>query len=227
MLCCQVVNAYQDDRVKHDYLTQKHHLLFGTHGTEQVPSSAVFLALHVSTVLFLFFFTFFFFYDGGNDGGDDVLCCRLVCHRSNEATTYTRLVFIVDEGLGIDTAVEFGGVAEPFHQSLRSSAYLAALQKRFHAAIFICGYRHLLQLRFVEGSVQHFTEMVDQSVHGWIGWLNLVYHEDLFPTIRRVAFFEQSLELTDARANRHTQLGHAHTVVQTLPHLFLIRRTHL
>ena len=33
----------------------------------------------------------------------------------------------VDDRLGNDPAVEFGGVAALFHQSLRSSAYLAAL----------------------------------------------------------------------------------------------------
>ena len=77
-----------------------------------------------------------------------------------------RLVFIVDESLGIDPAVEFGEVAVPFHQSLRSSTHLAALQYRFHAVHFIDGYRHLLQLRFVEGAVQHFTEILGQSVHG-------------------------------------------------------------
>ena len=85
----------------------------------------------------------------------------------------------VDERLGIDPAVEFGRVAAPFHQSLRSSAYLTVLQ-----------YRHLLQLQFVEGAVQHFTEIVDQSVHGWIGGMNS-YH---------VAFFELTLVLMDAHA---------------------------
>ena len=83
--------------------------------------SAVFLALRVSTVLFFFFF----FYEGGDGGGGEVPCCRLFCHRSNEATIDALLVFIVDEGLGIDPAVALGGVAVPFHQSLRSSANLA------------------------------------------------------------------------------------------------------
>ena len=176
-----------------------------------------FLALCLSTVLFFC------------DGGGEVLCCRFLCHRSSEPTTDARRVFIVDEGLDIDSAVELGGVAVPFHQSLRSFAYLAALQYRFHAVHFIGGYRHLLQLRFVEGSVQHFTEIVDQSVHERIGGMNLVYREDLFAPIRHVAFFEQSLELTDAHAIRHTELGHALTVVsvQTLPHRFLILCTHL
>ena len=157
------------------------------------------------------------FYDG--DGGE-VLCCRLICHLSNEATTNARLIFIVDEGLGIDPAVEFGGVAAPFHQSLRSSVHLAALHYRFHAVHFIDGCRHL-QFRFVEGS--------DQSVHGRIGGMNLVCREYLFAPIRHVAFFEQSLEFTDAHAIRHTELGHALTVVtvQMLPHFFLILWTHL
>ena len=207
--CRQVVNAYQDDRVQDDDLTQKHYLLSRTHGTEQMPRSAVFLALCVSTVLF--------FYDGG--GGGEVLCYRLVCHRPNEVTTDARLDFIAN-----DPAVELGGAAVPFHQSLRSSTHFAALQYRFFAVHFIDGYRHLLQLWFVEGAVQHFAEIVDQSVHGWIGGVNLVYGEHLFTPIRHVAFFEQSLELTDAHAIRHTELGHALTVVtvQTLPNLFLI-----
>ena len=142
-----------------------------------MPRSAVFLALRISTVLFFY------------DGGGEVLCCRPVCHRSNEPTTDARLVFIVDEILGIDPAVELGGVAVPFHQSLRSSAHLAALHYRFHAVHFIGGYRRLLQLRFAH-------------------WY-LVYHEDFFAPIRHVAFFEQSLELTDAHAIRHTEFGHA------------------
>ena len=129
--CRPVVNAYQDDRVQDDDLTQKHYFLSRTHSTEQLPRSAVFLGLCVSTVLF--------FYDGGGGGGE-VLCYRLVCHRSNEATTDARLVFIADEGHGIDPAVELGGVAVRFHQSLRSSAHLAALQDRFHAVHFIGGY---------------------------------------------------------------------------------------
>ena len=70
-----------------------------------------------------------------------------------------------------------------------------------------------MQLWFVDGSIQHFTEIVDQSEHGRIGGVNLVYRGYLFALIRRVAFFEQSLELTDAHAIRHTELGHALTVV--------------
>ena len=96
-----------------DDLTQKHYLLFGTHGTEQMPRSAVFHALRISTVICVFVFLY---------GGGGSLYCRLVCHRSNEPTTDARLVFIVYEGLGIDPAVEFGGVVVPFHQSLCSSA---------------------------------------------------------------------------------------------------------
>ena len=108
--CRQVVNAYQDDRVKDDDLTKKHYLLSGTHGTEQMPRSAVFLALCVSAVLF--------FYDGGGgDGSGEVLCHRLVCHRPNEVTTDARLDFIANESLGIDPAVELGGVAVPFHKT--------------------------------------------------------------------------------------------------------------
>ena len=56
-----------------------------------------------------------------------------------------------------------------------------------------------------------------------------MYGEHLFAPIRHVAFFEQSLELTDAHAIRHTELGHALTVVtvQTLSNLFLILCIHL
>ena len=177
----QVVNAYQDDRVQGDDLAQKHYLLFGTHGTEHMPRSAVVVALRVSIVFCVFLHLFFC--DGG---GGEALCCPLVCHRSNEAMANARLIFIVDEGLGFDSAVEFGGVAVPFHQSLRSSAHLAPLQYRLHAVHFIGGYLHLLQLRFVEGSVQHFIDIVYESVDGWIGGMNLVCREDLFAPIRCV-----------------------------------------
>ena len=112
--------------------------------------SAFVVALHISTV---------FFCDGG---GGEGLCCRLVCHCSNKATTDARLVFIVDEGRGIDPTVECEEVAVPFHQSLRSSAQFAVLQYRFHAVHFIGGYLHHLQLQFVVGSVEHFTAIVDQ-----------------------------------------------------------------
>ena len=132
MTCRQVVNSYQDNRVQDDDLTQKHYLLSRTHGTEHMPRSAVFLALCVRTVLF--------FYDGGGGGGE-VICYRLVYHRSNEVTTDARLDFIANESLSIDPAAELGGVAVPFHQSLRSSTHLTALQYRFHAV-------HLLQLWF-------------------------------------------------------------------------------
>ena len=47
--CGQVVNAYQDDRVQDDDLTEKDYFLFRTHGTEQVPRSVVLFALRVST----------------------------------------------------------------------------------------------------------------------------------------------------------------------------------
>ena len=119
--CCQVVNAYQDDRVQDDDLTKKHYLISGTHGTEHMPRSVVFLALCVSAVLF--------FYDGGGggDGSGEILCHRLACHRPNEVTTDARLDFIASESLGIDPAVELGGVAVPFHQNLRSSTHFAAL----------------------------------------------------------------------------------------------------
>ena len=56
-----------------------------------------------------------------------------------------------------------------------------------------------------------------------------MYREYLFAPIRHVAFFEQSLKLTDAHAIQHSELGHALTILtlQVLPHLFLILRTHL
>ena len=141
------------------------------------------------------------------------------------ASLYSR----VDECLGIDPTVEFGGVAEPFHQSLRSSTYLTTLQYRFHVVHFIGGYRHLLQLHFVEGAFQHFAEIVPQSIHGWFGGMNLVYREHLVALIRSIAFFELTFVVADAHAIRHAQLGHALTVVsvQTLPHLFLILVTYL
>lgn len=80
----------------------------------------------------------FFLYDGGG-----YLCCRIVCHLSNNVTTGTRLLSIANEGFGIDPAVELGEVALLFLQILRS------LQYRYHAAQFICRYRQLLKLRFV------------------------------------------------------------------------------
>ena len=183
------------------------------------------VALRVNTVV-VCCCCFIFVYEGCDGVG---LCSRFVSHRCNEATADARLVFIVDKGLGIDPAVEFGGVAVPFHQSLCSSAHLAALQYRFHAVRFIGGDRHLLQLRFVEGSVQHSTEIADQSIDGLVGGMNHVYGEHIFTPIRHIAFFEQYLNLAYAHAIQHTKLGRALTVVtvQTLPHLFLICRTHL
>ena len=89
MTCRQVVNAYQDDRVQDDDLTQKHNHLFGTHGTEQMPGSAVFLARRISTILLFFHLV----YDGG---GGEGLWCRVLCHFSNEVSPYARLVFIVE-----------------------------------------------------------------------------------------------------------------------------------
>ena len=95
MTCRQVVNAYQDDRVQEDDLTQKHNLLFGTHGTEQMPGSAVFLARRISTIL-LFFLLHLLVYDGGGGGGGEGLWCRVLCHFSNEVSPYARLFFIVE-----------------------------------------------------------------------------------------------------------------------------------
>ena len=154
MTCRQVVNAYQDYCEQDHDLTQKHYFLFRTYGTKQMPRSAV--------------------YDGGGGGGGEVLCCRLVWHRSNEATTDARLVFIADEGLGVDPAVEFGGVAVIFHQSLCSSAYMRRCSTNSTGYTLSAGTDTFCR-RFVEGSIQHFTEIVDQSVHGWIGGVNLVY----------------------------------------------------
>ena len=92
--CRHVVNADQDGRVQDDDLTQKHNLNFGTHGTEQLPGSAVFLArCSVSTIL-LFFLLHLIVYDGG--GGGAGLWCRVLCHFSNEVSPYARLVFIVE-----------------------------------------------------------------------------------------------------------------------------------
>ena len=96
MTCRQVVNADQDDRVQDDDLTQKNDLLFGTHGTEQVPGSAVCLArCSVSTIL-LFFLLHLLVYDGGGGGGGAGMWCRVLCHFSNEVSPYARLVFIVE-----------------------------------------------------------------------------------------------------------------------------------
>ena len=100
MSCRQFVNAYQDDRVQDDDLTQKHYLLFGTHGTEQMLRSAVFLVLRISTNLCCCYVLLFrLFYDGGGGGGGgggDVPCCRVLCHFSNEVSPYARLLFIVE-----------------------------------------------------------------------------------------------------------------------------------
>ena len=137
------------------------------------------------------------------------------------ANLYSR----VDECLGIDPAVEFGGVAEPFHQSFRSSTYLT------YAAVPLP--RGTLYRR-VPTPVRRrcrpdFAEIVLQSLHGWIGGMNLAYREHLFAPIRRVALFELTFVLADAHAIRHTQLGHALTgvSVQALPHLFLVLCTYL
>ena len=61
-------------------------------------------------------------------GCGEVPCCYVLCHFSNVTICAASLYSGVDECLGIDPAVEFGGVAEPFHQSLRSSTYLTTLQ---------------------------------------------------------------------------------------------------
>ena len=90
----QVVNADQNDRVQNDDLTQKHYLLFGTHGTEQMPESAVVLARRSVSTILLFFLLHLLVYDGG--GGGAGLWCRVLCHFSNEVSPYARLVFIVE-----------------------------------------------------------------------------------------------------------------------------------
>ena len=144
----------------------------------------------------------------------EVLFCSLcasVLSSSSMTAVAAAAAAVKSSVIDSSVIVEFGGVAVPLHQSVRSSTYFAALQCRFHAVHFIDGYRHLLQLWFVEGAAQHFSEIVDQSVHGWIGDVNLVYGEHLFAPIRHVAFFEQSLELTDAHSIGHTELGHALT----------------
>ena len=43
-----------------------------------------------------------------------------------------------------------------------------------------------------------------------------MYREYLFALIRHVAFFEQSLQLTDAHAIQHSERGH----VLTIPHTY-------
>ena len=122
----------QNDLIQNNDLAQKDDLLFGTHGTENMPTSAVGIALRVSAVFCVL--VLLFLYDFSGD-----LCYRLVCHRSNEALTGAHLVFIADESIGIDRPVELGGVAVPFHQSLHSSTHLATLQYGFHAVHFIGG----------------------------------------------------------------------------------------
>ena len=90
----QFVNAYQDDREQDEDLTQKDYFLFRTHGTEQIQrSAAVLVALRVSTVLCCCRY-YVLFCDGGGCG--EVLCCRALCHFSNEVSPYARLVFIVE-----------------------------------------------------------------------------------------------------------------------------------
>ena len=92
MTCRQVVNADQNDRVQDDDLTQKHDLLFGTHSTEKMPGSAVWLVrCSVSTILVLLHF--FLVYDGGGGAGR---WCRVVCHFSNAVSPCARQVFIVE-----------------------------------------------------------------------------------------------------------------------------------
>ena len=123
-----------------------------------------------------------------------------MCLCSNAVSSCARLVFIVDESLGIDPAVEVGGIAEPFHQSFLSSTNCTAFQYRFNTVHLIKGYRHLLQLQFVEGTLQHFVEIVPQATHGWIGGVNLVYREQLFAPVRLVALFERAFVLADTHA---------------------------
>ena len=102
MTCGQVVNAYQDDREQDEDLTQKDYFFFRIHGTEQMPRSAAATAaaalcvLRVSIVLCCYYVLLFLllFYDDG--GGGEVLCCRVLCHFSNEVSPYAWLVFIVE-----------------------------------------------------------------------------------------------------------------------------------
>ena len=129
-----------------------------------------------------------------------MVSCRVSFLECSVAMCAASLYNGVDECPGIDPAVEFGGIAEPFHQSLLSSTNFTALQYLFNTVHFIDGYRHLLQLQFVEGTVQHFAEIVPQAVHGWIGGVNLVYREHLFAPVRLVALFERAFVLADAHA---------------------------
>ena len=129
-----------------------------------------------------------------------MVLCRVSFLECSVAMRAASLYSGVDECPGIDPAVEFGGIAEPFHQSLLSFTNRTALQYFFNAVHSIDGYRHLLQLQFVEGAVQHFAEIVPQAVHGWIGGVNLVYREHLFAPVRLVALFERAFVLADAHA---------------------------
>ena len=83
---------------------------------------------------------------------------------------------------------------------IKASVHLPTLIRcRFHALQFIGRHRRLLQLRFIECSVQHLTKIFDQPVHGRIGEMNFAYCENFLTPIRRVPFFELSLSLADAR----------------------------
>ena len=79
------------------------------------------------------------------------------------------------------------------------------------------------------GSVKHLSEIVDQPAHRRIGGMNLTYRKDLLSPIHHVSFCLMSINLADAHAILHSELGHTLTIVtvQALPHLFLIRRAHL
>ena len=194
-----------------------------------MPGSAVWLVrCSVSTIHVLLLLLRLLLVYGG-EAGRWWWWCRVVCHFPNAVSSCARLGFIVDESLGIDPAVEVGGIAEPFHQSFLTFTNRTAFQYRFNTVHFIKGYRHLLQLQFVEGTLQHFAEIVPQAIHGWVGGVNLVYREQLFAPVRLVALFERAFVLADTHAIRHAQLGHALTIVtvQTLPHLFLVLCIHL
>ena len=56
MTACQVVYAENDDRIQDDNLTKNDNFLFGKRGTEELPTSAVDIALIVRDIFVNLFF---------------------------------------------------------------------------------------------------------------------------------------------------------------------------
>ena len=144
------------------------------------------------------------------------------CYRTVSITSTS----VVDESIGIYPTVERCGAPGQFYQNF-PSLYTPPYDG-LNSIRLALRYDDLLELWFVERTVQFITVPIDQTIHGWVESVRVKNRKQLFCPVRHVPLFEVSFRCAYAYsiANSELRCADAFVTIHSLRHGFLIGTDH-